>query len=123
MVTIRPEDLDTVMLSYDEIGLTRLFVSQTMTLPKFKGNKGESWQAFESTFRLRWANSVLDSFPLDTQKGEILRKPGGTSHQSTYVAAKWIRGMEDEYVNERVPNESKGSVQPTRRICLIENIV
>ena len=42
------------------------------TLPKFKGGKGEQWQAFESTFRIKWANSVLNDFPLDMQKRALL---------------------------------------------------
>ena len=72
IATIQPADLDAIMLSNNNISLTRLFLSQVSTLPKFKGGKGESWQAFESTFRIKWANSVLSDFPVNTQKREIL---------------------------------------------------
>ena len=56
MANISPEDLDTVTITDANISLTRLYISQAGTLPRFKGGKGESWQAFESTFRLKWAN-------------------------------------------------------------------
>ena len=71
-ITIRPEDLDAVQLSNDEITVNRLYTSQIAMLPKFKGKTGESWQAFESAFRLKWANSVLCYFPKDIQKSAIL---------------------------------------------------
>ena len=92
MVTITPEDLDTVTLTDQEIAVNRLYMSQTATLPKFKGKMGESWQAFESTFRLRWANSALDSFQLDTQKGAILGSLEGPATRAHTLLAKGTEG-------------------------------
>ena len=39
--------------------LIKLFTSQTSTLPKFKATKGELWRSFDTTFRIKWANSSL----------------------------------------------------------------
>ena len=52
--------------------LIKLFTSQTNTLPKFRATKGELWRSFETTFRIKWANSSLEHFPLPMQKRALL---------------------------------------------------
>lgn len=50
----------------------KLLLSATSQLPKFKGEKGELWRSFESTFRLKLANTGLDQFPMLNQKRALL---------------------------------------------------
>ena len=64
--------MEGVVINNDQMNLAKLFSSQVNTLPRFHGNKGESFRAFETTFRLKYDNSAISSFPVPFQKRALL---------------------------------------------------
>ena len=59
-------------LNPDNIAMLRIFLSATNQLPKFKGDKSETWRSFESTFRIKFQNGGLHNFGIDEQKRALL---------------------------------------------------
>ena len=68
--TVNMPDLD--LISARHLTLLKLFTSQTNALPKFGARKDELWRSFETTFRIKWASSSLDRFPVHMQKRALL---------------------------------------------------
>ena len=86
-----PTDLGRISLNDEDMSLIRLFANQVNTLPKFKGGKGEQWRAFETTFAIKWDNSVLGDFPIDMEKRALV---GCLEGQATRVHTLLTEGSD-----------------------------
>ena len=61
-----------IEISQEQMNLIKLFTAQVSTLPKFKASRGELWRSFETTFRIKWANSTLGQLQVNMQKRALL---------------------------------------------------
>ena len=50
--------------SQRHIRLIKTFIKQANTLPKFKAGKKNTWDSFENTLHVKWANSTISKFPI-----------------------------------------------------------
>ena len=76
------------------LNLIKLFTSQTSTLPKFRATKGELWRSFETTFRIKKANSSLEQFSVPMQKRALLACLEGPAARAHTLLAEGTRGGE-----------------------------
>ena len=67
-------EMELPQMSKRHRSLLKLFSLQTSNLPIFRATENEQWKTFESTFRIRWATSVLGHFPLHMQKRVLLSR-------------------------------------------------
>ena len=84
--------LATVRIDQDHVNLCKLFSAQANTLPKYKGSRGEQWRSFETTFKIKWANSALSQFPLDWQKRALLGCLEGQAARAHTLLAEGSEG-------------------------------
>ena len=80
------------VISPRHLTLIKLFTSQTNTLTRFKASKGELWRSFETTFRIKWANSSLDEFPVPMQKMALLGCLEGAAAKAHILLAEGSDG-------------------------------
>ena len=52
--------------------MLRIFIAATAQLPKFRGERGELFRSFETSFRIKFHNVGLNHFALDEQKRALL---------------------------------------------------
>jgi hypothetical protein len=99
-------------LNQDQQSMLKIFISGTNQLPKFKGERGEMWTSFETLFRLRFANSGLNHFPLAAGKSALLGCLEGKAARAHVLCGAGTAAYNDSPTMDAFIDQLKSLFQP-----------